>query len=450
MSQMVRRLPVAVGVVLIGLLVASLPAAPAERSCSSASNRALRGTAQGQDLRYVRVQVSVELFDADGDLIGFDGCPLSGAYSKVINLNTDLPDGSGTNDPNGHTKTWDAGTVPANAVEASIEAYPKGPSATDLTRYGRARRHVSLPDTSVDVELPLNCGFSDNGVAGRNGSIAGVLTEDMVGIDGAHRVSAFSLAEDTEAYPMGFGIDSAIPNGEYRIDTLPPDQPYIVFIKTAATAPRVDIWWVRVRPCQVTTLDYVVGKFQDVGGSHQFFDEVAWMYHEGLSAGYAGDVFRPRGSVTRQSVSAWLHRLNDSPPGPFPDTGLSDVPGTTFEHEIEWMVHTDRATGYDDGRFRPTRCVTRQTMVTFLHREVGAPSGPFPPVAFTDVSADHVFGEEIAWAVQEGITTGYQDGTFRGTECVTRQGAAAFLYRMFGDGSAGAVGSAPDAVLLNP
>gem|GEM_PF-5588179 len=48
---------------------------------------------------------------------------------------------------------------------------------------------------------------------------------------------------------------------------------------------------------------------------------------------------------------------------------------------------------------------------------------------FSDVPTDHTFHDEIAWLVSEGVTTGFDDGTFRPTVAVSRQAAAAFLQR---------------------
>ncbi len=48
---------------------------------------------------------------------------------------------------------------------------------------------------------------------------------------------------------------------------------------------------------------------------------------------------------------------------------------------------------------------------------------------FSDVPDDHRFAVEIGWLVSEGVTTGFEDGTFRPTNPVTRQAMAAFLHR---------------------
>jgi hypothetical protein len=405
-------------------------AAPSSGACSSPTTRKLSGTIEGEDHRYVRAQLSFELFDADGDRIGLDGCALPSGYSTVFSVNTDL-DGQGSNNPSGHTKSWTLSNLPANAVDANIEIYPKSPSGTDLTRYGRAmRKHVVIPNTSVDVELPLNCGFADNSVFGRNGSITGHITRDGHPVE-TYRVSAFSLAADTESMPLGFGIDSDIPDGEFSVDALAPNQPYIVFIKLTSTSTTQEVKFVDVEPCGATTLDFVFGKFQDVPYHHPFFEEISWMLDEDLSDGYSGDVYRPVADVSRQAVAAWIYRLNGEPAPPFDDSGLHDVEGTPFEDEIEWMVETGRATGFADGSYKPLRCMTRQAMVAFLYREAQSPPGPFDPPGFSDVPADHPFVDEIAWAVSAGVANGYDDGTFRPGACMTRQAGAAFLFRAF-------------------
>ncbi|OWY62562.1 hypothetical protein B7486_57745, partial [cyanobacterium TDX16] len=56
--------------------------------------------------------------------------------------------------------------------------------------------------------------------------------------------------------------------------------------------------------------------FADVGTAHDFFAEVEWMAGEQISTGYPGSPkpsYRPGEPVTRQAMSAFLHRLADGP-----------------------------------------------------------------------------------------------------------------------------------------
>src|SRR5690554_6130373 len=53
--------------------------------------------------------------------------------------------------------------------------------------------------------------------------------------------------------------------------------------------------------------------------------------------------------------------------------------------------------------------------------------------SFSDVSSSAQFSAEIEWLADEGISTGYADGTFRPHNAITRDAMAAFLYRLAGE-----------------
>src|SRR5690606_9997200 len=88
------------------------------------------------------------------------------------------------------------------------------------------------------------------------------------------------------------------------------------------------------------------------------------------------------------------------------------------------------STGYQDGTFKPAAPVSRQAMAAFLFRMFGD-EGFTAPVSspFTDVATTHPFYREIAWMEAEGLSTGYSDGTYRPSVAVSRQAMAAFIYR---------------------
>lgn len=114
-----------------------------------------------------------------------------------------------------------------------------------------------------------------------------------------------------------------------------------------------------------------------------------------------------------------------------------------FFVEIGWLVDQGITSGYPDGTFRPTGAVTRQAMAAFLHRYAMPPltPGPCSTAPFTDVPADHAFCQDIAWLVDTGIADGFPDGSFHPTAPVSRQAMAVFLERL-------ATGPAPPAGAL--
>ena len=110
---------------------------------------------------------------------------------------------------------------------------------------------------------------------------------------------------------------------------------------------------------------------------------------------------------------------------------FSDVPTDhAFCSYISWLKVNGISNGFEDGTYRPENNVTRQAMAAFLTRIADADPEPCISEPFIDVPVSHPFCPEITWMATEGITTGYADGTFRPVANVTRQAMAAFLARL--------------------
>jgi hypothetical protein len=174
-----------------------------------------------------------------------------------------------------------------------------------------------------------------------------------------------------------------------------------------------------------------VWTFADVGPTHPFVEHIEWSEREGLVGGYVDSTFRPAAPVSRQAMVTFLHRLAGAPEVEVFDDAFPDVRfGHPFLREVTWAVAEGLTTGYPDGTFRPGAPVSRQAAVAFLHRTAGSPEVVDDGSdAFADVPDTHEFRTEVVWAVHAGITTGYADGTFRPGAPVSRQAAAAFLHR---------------------
>lgn len=173
--------------------------------------------------------------------------------------------------------------------------------------------------------------------------------------------------------------------------------------------------------------------FSDVPEDHPFATEIGWLVENEITTGFPDDTFRPTIPVTRMAGVTWLYRWAGSPdvdePAGFTD--LDNVP-PEFATAIAWAVDAGITTGYADDTFRPTNAVTRRAFAAWLFRAAGEPEGDFAAAAaaaFDDVTVDTTFANEIGWMVENEITTGWPDGTFRPGNNVTRQAGAAFLFR---------------------
>ena len=170
------------------------------------------------------------------------------------------------------------------------------------------------------------------------------------------------------------------------------------------------------------------GSFWDVSEGSAFCGSILWAADRGITTGYRDGSFRPTSALSRQAMAAFLWRFQGEPAGPQP--AFTDVgPGHPFADAIGWLASTGLSTGYEDGSFRPEAPLSRQAMAAFLWRLAGSPTSGVPPASFTDVGAGHPFELAIAWLAATGISTGYDDGSFRPDVPLSRQAMVAFLER---------------------
>lgn len=101
-----------------------------------------------------------------------------------------------------------------------------------------------------------------------------------------------------------------------------------------------------------------------------------------------------------------------------------------FFKPVYWAVEEGITGGYGEGTFQPYVPCNRAMIVTFLYRAAGE-----PPVTgtnqFSDVKPTDWFYKAVSWAVQKGITTGYGSGEFQPYASCTRAMIVTFLKRMY-------------------
>ncbi len=107
-----------------------------------------------------------------------------------------------------------------------------------------------------------------------------------------------------------------------------------------------------------------------------------------------------------------------------------DVPaGAYYADAVAWAVEQGITSGTDANHFSPDLACTRAQMVTFLWRAAGQPAPSGTQMPFVDVPLGSYCEKAVLWAVENGITNGVDDTRFAPDAAVTRAQAAAFLYR---------------------
>ena len=148
--------------------------------------------------------------------------------------------------------------------------------------------------------------------------------------------------------------------------------------------------------------------------NHWAKDAIDFVSARGLVNGMSATIYAPNNSTTRAQLWTILARQNDA-----------DLTGgaTWFENAQNWA----KDKGVSDGA-NPNAAINRAQMVTMLWRAMGQPAVG-GAATFTDVSADSYYAQAVAWAIENGITTGVGGGRFDPTATCTRAQIAAFLAR---------------------
>lgn len=109
-----------------------------------------------------------------------------------------------------------------------------------------------------------------------------------------------------------------------------------------------------------------------------------------------------------------------------------DVPeGEWYTDIVLEVTEKGLMIGVEEGYFGPEEGVTRAMVVTVLWRMEGCPE-PESPESFLDIDPEDTelfwYAPQVAWAKENGVINGYDDGTFQGENFVTREELAALLY----------------------
>lgn len=171
--------------------------------------------------------------------------------------------------------------------------------------------------------------------------------------------------------------------------------------------------------------------FHDVTRFDYFYDAVKWAVDHDITSGTGRYTFSPDAVCTRAQTVTFLWRAAGSPRpvstvNPFTDVHYGDY----FYQAVLWAVENGITMGTSATTFSPDATVTRAQVVTFLWRANGQPAAWNS--GFTDVSADAYYAKAVAWALQNGITTGTGFGVFSPDAACTRAQIVTFLYRYLG------------------
>ena len=169
--------------------------------------------------------------------------------------------------------------------------------------------------------------------------------------------------------------------------------------------------------------------FADVPANSYYADAVLWAAKNGITGGIGNGLFGPNQPCTRAQIVTFLWRAAGSPE-PKAMSSFSDVSADSYYAKaVAWAVENGITTGTGDGKFSPDATCTRAQSVTFLFRAIGKLVDS--KAEFSDVLTNSYYANAVAWAVENGVTNGIGDGLFGPDNSCTRAQIVTFLFRAY-------------------
>ena len=169
--------------------------------------------------------------------------------------------------------------------------------------------------------------------------------------------------------------------------------------------------------------------FADVPTDAYYYEAVKWAQEKGITGGIGNGLFGPNQSCTRAQIVTFLWRAAGSPE-PKAMSSFADVSTDAYYAKaVAWAVENGITTGTGDGKFSPDATCTRAQSVTFLFRAIGKLVDS--KAEFSDVLTDSYYANAVAWAVENGVTNGIGDGLFGPDNSCTRAQIVTFLFRAY-------------------
>ena len=170
--------------------------------------------------------------------------------------------------------------------------------------------------------------------------------------------------------------------------------------------------------------------FYDVPNNAYFYEAVKWAVKNGITTGVGNDLFAPEQPCTRAQIVTFLWRAAGSPEPKGAASGMTDVvSGSYYEKAVAWAIENGITTGTTTSTFSPDATCTRAQAVTFLARALNAKAAS--AAEFSDVPTDSYFADAVAWAAANGVTEGIGGGLFGSDNDCTRGQIVTFLYRAY-------------------
>ena len=325
-------------------------------------------------------------------------------------------------------KFYDDGTGTVTLAFASRDAIAAKADLFTLTFMAKENQTATTDDVTVTCDELNQPAKTPSGGGGGGGGGGGSTGTD----------SAVALPSGVTGGSVSSSTDKAKPGDTVTI-TVEPDEGYVpgtvkvvdkdgkeIAVKDLGNGKYSFVMPTGKVDVQVTFAP-ATGGFTDVSADAYYREAVLWAVEKGVTNGVSDTLFGPDQACTRAQIVTFLWRAAGSPE-PTAAGGFTDVPADAYYAKaVAWAVENGITTGVAEGLFAPDATCTRAQSVTFLFRALDGTAGTGS--SFTDVPADAWYAAAVAWAVEKGVTNGISESQFGPDGDCTRAQIVTFLYR---------------------
>ena len=178
--------------------------------------------------------------------------------------------------------------------------------------------------------------------------------------------------------------------------------------------------------------------FTDVKQSDWFYTPVQWAVENNVTSGTGdGTTFSPNKLCSRAEIITFLWAASGRETGFGGIVTLSDMTRDLWYYNALYWASTTPlnapvATALRGDKFCGNDPCTRAMAVEFIWRAMGSPAYDTSNLPFTDVKPTDSYAQAVAWALDNGVTSGTSPTTFGPDLTCTRSQIVTFLYKAFG------------------
>lgn len=161
--------------------------------------------------------------------------------------------------------------------------------------------------------------------------------------------------------------------------------------------------------------------FEDVKPGYWAYDTIMESYNRGIIKGYEDGLFKPGAQVTRaEAVSMLVRSLSVTIPAN-QSSIFSDLPNNNWATDyVMYAVNNGIVNGYEDGTFRSNNKITRAELAKMVSETYNLSVNTSNIKSFNDISTSHWAYNYIQALASNGVVGGYQDGSYGPNNNATR------------------------------